>query len=78
MNEYESLSHTRWECKYHVVMVPKYRKKVLYGKVKKYLGEILKDLAKQKGLKIEKGHLCSDHVHMVLNIPPKYSRLSAQ
>jgi len=73
MKDYESLSHTRWECKYHVVFVPKYRKKILYGQVRRYVGEVLKDLAKQKGLKVEEGHLCRDHVHMMISIPPKYS-----
>ena len=69
----QTLSHSAWECKYHVVWIPKYRKKVLYGELRKYLGEILHELAKQKECKIEEGHLMSDHVHMLISIPPKYS-----
>ena len=67
----ESLNHTRWECKYHVVFIPKYRKKVLYGEVRRYLGSIFKELVKQKEGAIEEGHLMADHVHMLLSIPPK-------
>ena len=73
MHEWESLSHVRWDCKYHVVIVPKYRKRVLYGKLKLDVGEILRDLAKQKGIELLEGHLMPDHVHMCLKIPPKYS-----
>lgn len=73
MHEWQSLSHVRWECKYHVVIVPKYRKKAIYGKVKKRLGEILRDLCRQKGIDLVEGHLMPDHVHMCLSIPPKYS-----
>jgi len=73
MKDYESLSHTKWDCKYHVVIVPKYRKKVLYGQVKKELRKILHELSRQKGVKIEEGHLSADHIHMMLKIPPKYS-----
>ena len=71
MHEWESLSHVRWDCKYHVILVPKYRKRVLYGKVKRDLGEILKDLAKQKRIDFVEGDLMPDHVHMCLKIPPK-------
>lgn len=67
------LTHTTWECKYHVIFIPKCRKKVLYGTLRKYLGEVLRDLAHQRESKIEEGHLCSDHVHMLISIPPKYS-----
>jgi putative transposase len=70
---YASLKHTRWECKYHIVFIPKYRKKKLYGELRKYLGELFHDLAKQKESKIEEGHLVIDHVHMLISIPPKYS-----
>ena len=73
MHEWESLSHVRWDCKYHVVLVPKYRKRVLYGRLKRELGEVLRDLARQKGIEIEEGHLMADHVHMCLKIPPKFS-----
>lgn len=73
MHDWESLSHVRWDCKYHVVLVPKYRKRVIYGQVKRELGEILRDLARQKGIEIEEGQLMPDHVHMCLKIPPKYS-----
>ena len=73
MDDYESLSHTRWECKYHVIFIPKYRRKVLYGQLRKYLGEVLRRLAEQKQSRIEEGHLMSDHVHMMIAIPPKYA-----
>jgi len=69
----ENLRHTRWECKYHVVFIPKYRKKSIYGWVRKELGPILRDLAQQKESVVEEGHLMADHVHMLLSIPPKYS-----
>ena len=69
----ESLSHTRWECKYHVVFIPKYRKKSIYGWVCKELGPIMRGLAQQKEVVVEEGHLMPDHVHMLLSIPPKYS-----
>ncbi len=71
MKDYKSLSHTRWDCKYHIVFIPKKRKKVIYGGLRKYLGEILHELAKQKGIEILEGHLMRDHVHMCLSIPPK-------
>ena len=73
MNPTESLKHTKWECKYHVVWIPKYRKKTLYIELRKYLGEVLKDLASQKECRILEGHLVSDHVHILIAIPPKYS-----
>ena len=73
MSEYESLSHTRWVCKYHVVFIPKCRRKVLYGEVRQHLGEVFHRLAGQKECKIEEGHLLADHVHMLISIPPKYS-----
>ncbi|MBI3245961.1 MAG: IS200/IS605 family transposase [Deltaproteobacteria bacterium] len=73
MDEYQSLSHTKWECKYHVVFIPKYRRKVLYGQLRKYLGEVLRELARQKESRIEEGHLQADHVHVLLSIPPKYA-----
>ena len=73
MDEYESLSHTKWECKYHVVFIPKCRRKVLYGKLRQHLGEVFHQLAKQKESRIEEGHLQADHVHMMIAIPPKYA-----
>ena len=73
MDEYESLSHTKWECKYHVVFIPKCRKKVLYGKLRAQLGELFHQLAKQKESRIEEGHFAVDHVHMMIMIPPKYA-----
>ena len=73
MDEFESLSHSRWECKYHVVFIPKGRRKALFGQVRPYLGEVLRRLAAQKESRIEEGHLMPDHVHMMISIPPKYA-----
>ena len=73
MNDVESLSHTKWECKYHIVYIPKYRKRALYGALRQQLGEVLKQLAMQRESRIEEGHLMRDHVHMLVSIPPKYS-----
>jgi len=73
MDEFESLSHTKWDCKYHVVFIPKYRRKVLYGQLRVHLGEVFRDLAAQKQSRIEEGHLMTDHVHMMISIPPKYA-----
>ena len=73
MNDYKKLTHTTWECKYHLVWIPKYRKKIIYGQLRKYLGEILKQLALQKQSNIIEGHLMGDHVHILISIPPKYS-----
>lgn len=73
MDEYESLSHTKWECKYHVVFIPKCRRKVLYGELRKHLGEVFRKLAEQKDSRIIEGHLLADHVHMLISIPPKHS-----
>jgi putative transposase len=73
MNDYESLRHTRWECKYHVVFIPKCRRKLLYGQLRKELGPVLRELALQKESRVEEGHLWRDHVHMLVSIPPKYS-----
>ncbi len=73
MREYQSLSHTKWNCKYHVVFIPKRRKKVIFGKLRKHLGQLLHELAKQKGCEIVEGHLMPDHVHMCISIPPKYA-----
>lgn len=70
---YESLSHSKWVCKYHIVFVPKGRRKILYGKVRKYLGPVFHELANQRESKIIEGHMVQDHVHMMISIPPKYS-----
>ena len=69
----QTLNHTEWECKYHVVFIPKYRKKVIFGQLRSELGGILRNLARQKQSEIEAGHLAQDHVHMLISIPPKYS-----
>ena len=73
MDEFESLSHSKWECKYHVVFIPKCRRKTLYEQLKKHLGEVLRKLAQQKESEILEGHLMPDHVHMLISIPPKYA-----
>jgi putative transposase len=73
MQTYESLKHTVWECKYHVVFIPKCRRKALYGQLRRDLGVVFRDLAEQKECKVEEGHLMPDHVHMLLSVPPKYS-----
>jgi putative transposase len=73
MDKFESLSHTAWECKYHVVFIPKCRRKTLYGELRVHLGEVFRKLASQKESRIEEGHLLPDHVHMLLSIPPKHS-----
>jgi putative transposase len=70
---YQSLSHSKWDCKYHVVFVPKYRRKVMFGEIRKFLGPIFHELARQKEYRIVEGHLMPDHVHMCIEIPPKYS-----
>lgn len=71
MKDYQSLSHTRWDCKYHVVFIPKRRKKAIFGALRKHLGEVFRDLARHKQAEVVEGHLMSDHVHMCLSIPPK-------
>ena len=73
MHEWQSLSHVRWECKYHVVIVPKYRRRVMYGRLKRQIGGILRELCRQKGVDLLEGHGMADHVHLCLSIPPKYS-----
>ena len=73
MNDVESLSHTKWECKYHIVFIPKYRRKALYGALRQQLGEVLKQLAMQRESRIDEGHLMRDHGHMLVSIPPRYS-----
>ena len=73
MHDWQSMSHVRWDCKYHVVIVPKYRKKLLFGKLRKQIGPILRELCRQREIELVEGHTMSDHVHMCLAIPPKYS-----
>ena len=69
----ESLCHTRWDCKYHIVWIPKYRRKVLYGRLRRGMVDVFHDLARQKDSRILEGHLQPDHIHMLISIPPKYS-----
>jgi putative transposase len=71
--QYESLGHSKWECKYHVVFVPKFRRKALYGQIRSYLKQTFHELAKQKGSTIVGGNIVQDHVHMIISIPPKYA-----
>ncbi len=73
MDEFESLSHSRWECKYHVVFIPKCRRKALYAQLRMHLGEVFRQLAQRKECRILEGHLMPDHVHMLIAIPPKYA-----
>jgi len=73
MDSAQSLSHTKWDCKYHVVWIPKCRQKVLYGKLRQHLGALLKDLARQQGCEILECHLRPDHIHILIAIPPKYA-----
>ena len=73
MDEPESLSHSKWECKYHVIFIPKCRRKTLYEQLRRHLGEVFRKLAEQKESRILEGHLMSDHVHMLIAIPPKYA-----
>lgn len=73
MNAYDNIKHTTYECKYHIIFIPKYRRKSLYTNLRQYLGEIFRDLAQQKECKIIEGHICSDHVHILISIPPKLS-----
>ncbi len=73
MDEYKSLGHTKWECKYHIVWIPKYRKKKLFKELRKDLGNVFRELAKRRECEILEGHLIVDHVHMLIEIPPKHS-----
>jgi len=73
MEDEASLSHTKWECKYHIVFIPKCRRKTLYQELRRHLGEVFRRLAEQKESQIEEGHLQPDHVHMMISIPPKYA-----
>lgn len=71
--DYQKLNHTTWNCKYHIVFIPKRRKKVIFGELRKYMGEIFHELARQKECEIVEGHLLKDHVHICISIPPKYA-----
>ena len=73
MNNVQCLCHTKWECKFHVVWIPKCRRKMLYGQLRKNLGDVFHDLARQKESRVLEGHLQPDHVHMLISIPPKYA-----
>ena len=73
MHDWQSLSHVRWDCKYHVVFIPKFRKKVMFGQRRKAIGRILRQLCEQRGVELLEGHIMPDHVHMCLSIPPKFS-----
>jgi putative transposase len=73
LSQVRSLNHSRWECQYHVVFIPKYRKKTVFGQIRKDLGEVIHELAGQKESRIVEGHLMADHVHMLIEIPPKYA-----
>ena len=73
MRNSNSLNHSKWECMFHLTWIPKYRKKKIYGHIRQYLGDILRDLARQKECKVLEGHLMPDHVHMLISIPPKYA-----
>lgn len=72
-DDVNSLSHSKWNCKYHIVFAPKYRRRVIYGKIKKDIGAILRQLCEFKEVNIIKGEMCKDHVHMLVEIPPKIS-----
>ena len=73
MHEWQSLTHVRWDCKSHVVIIPKYRKRKLHGKLRKWVGEIIRDVCRQRGKEMIVGHLMPDRIHMCLSIPPKDS-----
>jgi putative transposase len=73
MNSNSGLNHSCWECKYHLVWIPKYRKKSMYGQLRMYLGQVFKELARQRECEVLEGHMMADHVHMLISIPPKYS-----
>jgi len=73
MDEYESLNHTKYECKYHVVFIPKFRRKTLFGQIGRELGPVFRTLAERRECRVDEGHIANDHVHMLLSVPPKYS-----
>ncbi len=73
MKDWQSLSHVKWDCKYHVVIVSKYRNRVIFGELRQKIGGIIRDLCRQKGISLHEGHAMPDHIHLLLSIPPKYS-----
>ena len=73
MKDWQSQAHVKWECKYHIVILPKYRRKALYGRLRREIGKILRDLCRQKGIELVEGRAVSDHIHMLLSVPPRYS-----
>ncbi|MEM7128362.1 MAG: IS200/IS605 family transposase [Chloroflexota bacterium] len=73
MHDWQAQSHAKWDCKYHVVFIPKYRQKVMYGRLRKAIGKIIRELCRQKGVELLEGHAMPDHIHLFLSIPPKYS-----
>ena len=73
MKDWQSLSHVKWDCKFHIVFITKYRNRVIYGKLRKEIGGIIRDLCQQKGIELHEGHAMPDHIHILLSIPPKYS-----
>ena len=73
MKDWQSQAHVKWECKYHVVILPKYRGKVLYGRVRRHVGRILRELCRYQGIELVEGKAMVDHIHMLLSVPPKYS-----
>ena len=73
MNDINSLSHSKWRCKYHIVFAPKYRRQIIYGQIKQDNGKVLRQLCENKGVEILEAELCKDHVHMLVSIPPKQS-----
>lgn len=73
MKDWQNLSHVKWDCKYHVVIVSKYRNRVIYGEMRKKIGGIIRDLCRQKGIELHEGHAMSDHIHLLLSVPPKFS-----
>ena len=77
MKDWQSIAHVKWECKYHIVFIPKYRKKKLYGNIRKRIGEIFQELCRYKGIEVLEGHAMPDHIHLCLSIPPKYSVANA-
>ena len=73
MHDWESQSHVKWDCKYHIVFIPKYRRKAIFGTLRAKIGRMLRELCEQKGVELLEGHALADHVHLCLSIPPKYS-----
>ncbi len=73
MKDWQSLSHVKWDCKFHIVFITKYRNRVIYGKMRSEIGVIIRDLCRQKGIGLHEGHAMPDHIHILLSIPPKYS-----